>query len=49
MELASIGGTPREEPSLETLWFKNKETMEKFQNLKSSKKYLLKEFQFYTL
>jgi hypothetical protein len=26
----------REEPSLETLWFKNKETMEKFQNLKSN-------------
>jgi hypothetical protein len=26
----------REEPSLETLWFKNKETMEKVQNLKSS-------------
>jgi hypothetical protein len=24
----------REEPSLETLWFKNKETMEKVQNLK---------------
>jgi hypothetical protein len=44
MELASIGGSPmqqvhlrtREEPSLETLWFKNKETMEKVQNLKSS-------------
>jgi hypothetical protein len=26
----------REEPSLEMLWFKNKETMEKVQNLKSS-------------
>jgi hypothetical protein len=26
----------REEPSLQTLWFKNKETMEKVQNLKSS-------------
>jgi hypothetical protein len=25
----------REEPSLETLWFKNKETMEKVQNLKN--------------
>jgi hypothetical protein len=40
MELASIGGhwkfdlRTREEPSLETLWFKNKETMEKVQNLK---------------
>jgi hypothetical protein len=26
----------REEPFFETLWFKNKETMEKVQNLKSS-------------
>jgi hypothetical protein len=26
----------REEPSLETLWFKNKEMMEKVQNLRSS-------------
>jgi hypothetical protein len=26
----------REEPSLETQWFKNKDTMEKIQNLRSS-------------
>jgi hypothetical protein len=41
MELASIGVPmhlrTREEPSLETLWFKNKEAMEKVQNLKSIK------------
>jgi hypothetical protein len=31
----------REEPYLETQWFKNKETMEKVQNLKSSNTFII--------